>query len=198
VAVAQNSARMFKKRQADLSTDAAMGVHIMIDVSSSMNRVVWQAVGAGFALARGIELAGHLAKVTTYDTHHKVQKNWLDRQYSIRTQHGGGGTSPLVMLRMARNDFKQLAQHEEIHNHVAIIVTDGAWAEPEACQMAIDNLVKDGVHVILIGIGMVPAGYKNVIVLNTPDVAGLAGVMTAPLRKLAIALARGIRRKVAV
>jgi hypothetical protein len=212
VAMAANSDRIFRRRIKDLSPDAALAVHVAIDTSSSMyDRPIdlgdWSvtsprpgdvAIAAGFALAKGVELAGHIAKVSTYSDGDVVHKRWLDEQYRALARVHHGGTNPELLLRRSLLDFPYLERELEIHNHVLIIITDGDWQNEEVCETLLKELVKRGVHLIEIGIGIepkaIPGAWRIVTISSVQD---LSHAMVDPLRKLAVEIAKNVRRRVA-
>jgi hypothetical protein len=211
--------RIFKRKLKDLSPDAALAVHIMVDVSSSMldpadplydyrdrsrhpNKIDI-ALPAAFILARAIEYAGHLAKVTTWSSGAvglEVQKNWLDEQYRVHRRLPYGGTDPTIALARAIPDFTYLEQETEIHNHVIILITDGEInkdAEAEV-ESLLGQHIKRGVHVIEIGVGVEPPQIKGTWkIVQIPSVQEIHKALAKPLAELAIEIAKGVRRKVA-
>jgi hypothetical protein len=204
-AITSNNQRIFKRRLKDLTPEAALAVHIFIDTSGSMDARVGIngetmkeiALPAGFALAKAIEMAGHLAKVTTFASDCTDQKDWLDENYrawKVET----GGTYPAEGLKKAIASFIYVEKELDIHNHVLIIITDGDLNDPEDSIKYLREMTKGGVYVIEIGIGVDPIPLQGAWkVMNIKSVNHLARALTEPLAKLSIEIAKNVRRKIA-
>lgn len=151
-AIANDDSRIFRRRKMDQSNDVKMAIHISLDHSSSMSDVAHPTRAATWALARGIERAGHVTKVSVFSNGWRILKDWDNRILKPITMDMGG-TSPLGMLNATYNDFfRRQTNGENDARQVFIIITDGGWTQDSDCDAVIMDLKKIGVHVVLVNL----------------------------------------------
>lgn len=157
--LATNSNRMFRHRQRDLTNNARMAVAVSFDTSGSMGENAHIAMEAALTVAKAVEMAGHVSKISAFSDKTYYIKNWRDKRYGANDVPGwGGGTSPLQGFKKLYRDFEAVGLAEEIVNKVFIIITDGQWESDEDCHKALNALRKrQGVKVYIIGINYEPS-----------------------------------------
>lgn len=207
VAIARADPTIFRRRQESLESEATMGVHVMVDVSGSMQNSIAIALSAAATIAKASELAGHHVKVSTFATYPETIKEWADSELKTRNVYAGGGTSPLSLLKGALPDFRSVGKANRFRNYACIVVTDGEFDQPEECANAIRDLHRAGVAVLLVGINTPIEGWSEWDrasgqrvtheftadgTVTIKDVADLEKVMRVYIKRMALRIARRV------
>lgn len=189
--------RVFRKRGDDLTDDAAMGVFIAIDASSSMgHHSVALAQDAALSLANGAEGAGHMAKIIAFGNNpYEVVKGWFSHRYSQRRIQSEGSTPFVPFLSRLAPELAALYDSEKIRHSAVFICTDGGHDEAEGQVREAMRKVKAerSTHIFVIGIGTTPNHYNEVdAVVRINNVNELSVVMKRLLGDLSLSIARDL------
>ena len=200
--VSSNDLRVFHRKQQDLRDEAVMGIHVVIDRSSSMASNIRAAMDAAHTIAKASDMAGHFTKVSMFGYDAETVKGWNDTKWTVR---GGssGSTNIQPILEPAWADFRAINVAKGFRNNVMFIVTDGEFDDPDAAETKFKELRKRGVHIILIGINTTPTygrrynregkPYSVEATLRIRDATELEGKMRNVIKRLAVNITRDIR-----